>query len=216
MNDYSQDLRHVGEEAGKEGRAIVGEIQHYVEDFARDGKEKAADRLHHVSESLHRAASKLDEENEPMTGRFAHRAADGIERVSEYLHQHDASDLIAEADRFARRQPLVVIGGALAVGLLVARFLRSGSERSHEQSQGIRRDDDRFDTSRHEGFGMERAAPTPGEPHRVEAGIGAMQPGGMGTGGGIGDTKRRSDTPRPLPKPPRDSGFGSLSGEGGD
>jgi hypothetical protein len=212
-SETGREARELGREARQEGKELLGELQHYAEDFARDGKERITNRLHHISEALHRAADKLKEEDEPSTGRFADEAADRIDRIGGYLQGHNASDLVDEIDRFARRQPMVFIGSALLAGVLLGRFLRS-SKRGYEHQ----RFDGGFEEDRFVRGGQQAAAV--GEPRRVEVGAGAPTIGGTTGiprgGGNIGGTTTGPTGPigsRPLTEPPRPQERGGFGGE---
>ncbi|HSV28324.1 MAG TPA: hypothetical protein VLL76_02160, partial [Candidatus Omnitrophota bacterium] len=52
-------------------------------------------------------------------------AAEQLDRVSNYLRQSDWNDILVGAENFARRQPYWFVGGAVAAGFLMARFLKS-------------------------------------------------------------------------------------------
>jgi hypothetical protein len=52
-----------------------------------------------------------------------------------YLREHDANEVVNAATDFARRQPALVVGGALLVGLALGRFLRSASDFSTDDQR---------------------------------------------------------------------------------
>ena len=56
--------------------------------------------------------------------------------MARYLRDADFRTIGRDVERLARERPAVVFGAAFAVGLLAARFLKSGS------SEPTRRDDD--------------------------------------------------------------------------
>lgn len=83
-----------------------------------------------VAESLRQVGSSLRDAEEPnpvtdMTVRYGDKLAGGIEAVSEYFERKDLREIVADTERFARRNPAIFIGGAFALGLLAARFLKS-------------------------------------------------------------------------------------------
>jgi hypothetical protein len=219
VRDQGSDVaRNVGRDLQEEGREIAGDLRHYVDDFAQSGKKTVTERLHHVSTALHRAAESLRNEDEESTGRMADQAASRIDQVCDYLEHKEPMDLIRGADRFARQQPMIVVGGLLLAGVMLGRFLRSSQ----------RQDSGRFESS--QGDFQDRGSNF-GEPRRVEVGMGigsnpGLRPrGGSEAGGNIGHgpeiggriggtqpEQSRPLTSRPLTEPPREGGSGFRGG----
>lgn len=96
---------------------------------AEEQKRRAAHMIEGVARSLHDAARSLGSEEQPTTAHYANLAADQLERAASLLQERSVDDLVANIEHFARRQPVVFLGGALAVGFVVARFLKSGEPR---------------------------------------------------------------------------------------
>jgi hypothetical protein len=69
-------------------------------------------------------------------GQYAERAAGQTDRLSEYLHDKEASQLIGDVEDFARSRPSVFLGGAFVLGIAAARFLKSSSGGSGGSGQG--------------------------------------------------------------------------------
>src|SRR5215217_3478282 len=55
------------------------------------------------------------------------KAAEQAERLSGYLSERDANELLREVEDFARNRPAVFLGGAFAIGIAAARFLKSSA-----------------------------------------------------------------------------------------
>ncbi len=96
---------------------------------AEEQKRRAAQAIHGVARSLHDAAGSLNSQEQESTARYANLAADQLERAASLLQGRSVDDLMSDVERFARRQPVVFLGGALAVGFVMARFLKSGEQR---------------------------------------------------------------------------------------
>jgi ElaB/YqjD/DUF883 family membrane-anchored ribosome-binding protein len=88
---------------------------------------RAGEALEQVAQAIRDTSNQLRQERPEIAG-VAETGAQQIDQLSMYLRQHDAHALIDDAERFARRQPAIVIGGGLALGLIVGRLLRSGAE----------------------------------------------------------------------------------------
>jgi len=99
------------------------------------GKEYLVETMTGVAQALRQTGQHLREEgSQPTLAQYADRGAEQIERVSGHMRQRDASDLIAEVEGFARRQPMVFAGGAFALGMLAVRFLRSSGQSPRQTS----------------------------------------------------------------------------------
>lgn len=60
-------------------------------------------------------------------------AANQIDRASTYLEDASLKDVVGSTDKLARREPMLFLGGAFALGVLCARFLRSPAHHEREE-----------------------------------------------------------------------------------
>lgn len=88
--------------------------------------DRAADTLDQVVEAFRLATDELREQ-QPQAASVADTAIQQVERTSRYLRDHEPRQLVDGAETFVRRQPALAIGGALVLGLVAGRFLRSAS-----------------------------------------------------------------------------------------
>jgi hypothetical protein len=62
--------------------------------------------------------------------------------LSDYLRDKSLTDVVGDVERFARREPVIFVGGAFLIGLLGSRFLKSsqshGSSSSANPQQGAK------------------------------------------------------------------------------
>jgi len=89
-------------------------------------KERAAGTLQSIAQTLRDGSSSL-EEQQPQVASIGEQAANRIEQLSDYVQQHDVSEMVGDAERLARQQPAVFLGAAFAVGFVAARFLKATS-----------------------------------------------------------------------------------------
>ncbi len=99
-------------------------------------KERAAGTLESVAQALHQTGQQLREQDQGSIGQYADEAADRVERFSGHLRERNVDQLVGQAEDFARRQPALFVGGAFALGLLGARFLKSSSQGEGYSSEG--------------------------------------------------------------------------------
>ena len=93
-------------------------------------KNRATDGLGSIAHAVRQTTQPLRENQQDTIAQYVDKAADGIERLAVQLRDKDVSELVADVERFAKRQPAVFIGTTFAIGLLAARFLKSTREHS--------------------------------------------------------------------------------------
>jgi hypothetical protein len=113
----------------QDARDAVQEARDAVRNVANAQKGKVASRLSGVAEALHETAKSLERQNASV-GRYADIAAQQVDRVSQMLKERAVEQLVEDAEEFARTQPILFVGGALAAGFVFARVVRIGEPRS--------------------------------------------------------------------------------------
>jgi hypothetical protein len=111
---------------------IVGRVREQATTQLNTQKDKATDGLGTVASAVRETTSRLRSENHDTVARYAEQAADQIERFSERIRNKDVGELMHDAQRLARRQPALFVGGAFALGLLGARFMKSSAESNRD------------------------------------------------------------------------------------
>jgi hypothetical protein len=112
---------------------VAEQAQQTAEVQLASQKDQAADTLHTLAEAIRDGGQRMHQE-QPQIASLAGQAATKVDEASRYVREHEVRDFISEAENFARREPLIFLGGALAVGFLAARFLKASSP----QRQGRR------------------------------------------------------------------------------
>jgi hypothetical protein len=90
-------------------------------------KDRATTGLGTVASAVRQTTEHLRAEQHDTVAQYVERAADQIDRFSQRLKEKDVSELLNDAQQLARRQPALFVGGAFALGLIGARFLKSSS-----------------------------------------------------------------------------------------
>ncbi len=127
-----QDVRHQAEDAAS---TLVDQAQETATTQLSSQKEKAASTLESVALSLRESGESL-RQDQPQIASLTDQAARRVEDISSYVREHDIKDFVSEAERLARREPLLFLGGALALGFVAARFLKaSGGSGNSGRSQ---------------------------------------------------------------------------------
>ena len=128
------------EQTKQKAQDLAGQAQQKatqrVESGLAKGKSQAAETLNTVAQSLVISGQQLRERNQQGVSRFVDQAADRVQRVSNYLQKTDLSEIVDSAEQFARRRPALFLGGAFALGLLGARFLKSSRRQQEQRTAG--------------------------------------------------------------------------------
>lgn len=116
-------------EAQQEGRRLMDEVRNRGVAEAENSKRLVADQISGIANALGAAVHQLEEQNQPRTAQYMTQAASGIERIAQSVRDQDFRGLVHQAEDLARRQPGLFLGGAVAGGFLLARFLKSSANR---------------------------------------------------------------------------------------
>jgi ElaB/YqjD/DUF883 family membrane-anchored ribosome-binding protein len=130
--DQSSAVDQAKSEAGRLTQAARSRTMSYLE----ERKSLLAENVGGMASAARSAAEQFDEHGNRAVADYIQRAADGLERFSDAVRHRDVSSLMGDAEDFARRQPAVFIGAGVAVGFMLARFLRSSSERREAERYG--------------------------------------------------------------------------------
>ncbi|HEY0876354.1 MAG TPA: hypothetical protein VGD94_22970 [Vicinamibacterales bacterium] len=123
-----------------ESHGIVNRVREQANSQLNTQKNKATDRLGSVAHAVRETTQRLRDDNHDTVARYAEQAAEQIERLSQGLKNKDVGELMNDAQRLARRQPALFVGGAFTLGLLGARFLKSSQERNRGYDYSSGRD----------------------------------------------------------------------------
>jgi hypothetical protein len=124
---------------GEKTRRVKEQAQQKAGEQVRSGidtgKRRAAGALHGVAESLLHGTG-----DTPADGatRYIQQAGEQVRRAADWLENTNVEELTHRTEDFARRQPALFIGGAFALGLVAARFLKSSSRNEQEKLYGNR------------------------------------------------------------------------------
>lgn len=120
--------------AEKTASTVVEQAQQTAEVQLSSQKDQAASTLHSLAESIREGGHRMRDE-QPQVASFAEQAAERVDQASRYVREHEVRDFVREAENFARREPLIFLGGAFALGFLAARFLKASSPSGGRSSQ---------------------------------------------------------------------------------
>jgi hypothetical protein len=149
----SQDSSFTGMEQGEDGASApragvidaakdrIQQLASQARDTASEqaesrftsGKARATDTLGSIAQTLHSTSKELRDKQQGKIGDYAEQAAGKAEELAQYLQNATLSDIATRVEDFARREPALFVGSALALGFFGARFLKS-SQRNQQGS----------------------------------------------------------------------------------
>src|SRR5215213_4257934 len=105
-----------------------------------------------VADSIKQVGENLTTAEEPnkiteTAAKYTNSLAEQIENLSGYFERKDVRDMVRDVETFARRYPAYFIGGAVALGFLAARFLKSSNPKQLSGGTGRTFNED-YDTGR--------------------------------------------------------------------
>jgi putative cell wall-binding protein len=114
------------------GHGIADRVRERASAQLTTQKERATDGLGTIAQAVRQSTQQLRNQQHETIALYIEQAADQLERFSTRLKEKNVSELLHDAQQLARRKPALFIGGAFALGLLGARFLKSSSDRETE------------------------------------------------------------------------------------
>lgn len=126
-NETSQSAREVAQQGQQKASEAAEQGRQKAEGQIAVQKERAADQLEGVSRALRHTGGQLREQDQASFGNYVEQAAGQTDRLSRFLHEKEADQLVGEVEGFARNKPAVFLGGAFALGALAARFVKSSA-----------------------------------------------------------------------------------------
>ena len=99
-------------------------------------KDQATSGLGDVSQAVRKTGEELRSRDQAMVAGYVDQAAEQLDRATQYLRNRDVRELVSDVESFARREPTLFIGGAFALGVLAARFLKSSGQAASSGTSG--------------------------------------------------------------------------------
>jgi len=125
--------RERAEQGSERAKTILSELldaaRSAAETILDDQKHRTAERVSGMAEAVRCAAQSLDRAENRAIARYADQAADRIEDFSGLIRERQWSEIVADTEDLARRQPTLFALGAAAIGFLAGRLLAVPTDR---------------------------------------------------------------------------------------
>jgi len=134
-------ISNLAQSAKDQATAAVAPLRDNARSVVEEQKERGASRIDSLAQAIHGAANELDGEI-PQAATYVHAAAEQLERASSLLRDNSVEELIRKGTDLAEERPVVFVAGAMAIGFVLARLLRStppgyDEEDDTQQSENI-------------------------------------------------------------------------------
>jgi hypothetical protein len=133
-----EQIREVKDQVVGQARSTLQQARDRAGSSLGESKGQLADQFGAIADALRRTTDHLRSEDQQRIAGLTDTVARQVEQVAGYLRNKDATAMRHDLENLARRQPALMLGGALVLGLMGARFLKS-SQRERRLRDGYQR-----------------------------------------------------------------------------
>ena len=167
-----EQIREVKDQVVGQAKNTLQQARDRASSSLVESKAQIAGQFGGLADALRRTTEHLRSEDQQRIAGLTETVARQMDQVAAYLWNKDARAMRADLESLARRQPAFVLGGALVLGLIGARFLKSSQrDRRARGSQTYGRE-------QRSGNGGYNALPEESEIQRHMPGTGTGYQGG--------------------------------------
>jgi hypothetical protein len=117
-------------------RGALGQARGRLSDQVDQRSTQAGERIAGTASDVRSIAEELRRQGKDAPATLAEQVAGQADRVGDYLKGASGDRILRDVEDFARRQPMLVAAGALALGFAASRFLKASSSRRYESGYG--------------------------------------------------------------------------------
>lgn len=129
MEQAKQQAQKVVEQTQQKAGEVLDQAKNQTKSWAEERKQAMAQSLSTVADAVMQTSESLRGQGSD-TGKvadFTDRAAEYADKAAGYLRDTSVDQMIGQVEDFGRREPVMFLVGAAALGFLAARFLKSSS-----------------------------------------------------------------------------------------
>ena len=120
-----EQIREVKDQVVGQARTSLQQARDRASSSLVESKAQIAGQFGGMADALRRTTEHLRSEDQQRIAGLTESVARQMDQVAAYLWNKDGRAMRADLENLARRQPAIVLGGALVLGLIGARFLKS-------------------------------------------------------------------------------------------
>src|SRR5690606_11870040 len=117
-----------GEELKRQASQTVEQAKQRGSEKLEQGKEAAATQAEQAAAAVRRAADELGADSSLAS--YANQLSEGLQTIADGLRNKSVSDIAADMETLARRNPTTFVLASVAVGLALGRFMKASPPRS--------------------------------------------------------------------------------------
>lgn len=110
----------------RQGPAFMDDLLAMASSLAASRKDYAATQLENLADAVRQFSDTLPAL--PTVKTYAETAADSLEELAGYVVDSELPEMVADGRDFARRHPLVTLGGSIAAGLIITQLVQARTE----------------------------------------------------------------------------------------
>ncbi len=126
-SEAKDKAQEVAGQAQERAQAAASQAQEKLREQVDQRSTRAGEKVNSTAQDLRSVSEELRNQGKETPAKLADQGAERIERVGSYLSESDSDKLLSDLEDFGRRQPLAVLAGGLAIGMVAARFLKASS-----------------------------------------------------------------------------------------
>lgn len=125
--------QEVAGQAKEKAQEAAGQAKGRVRDQVDQRSNQAGEQVSTTASDIRSVGEQLREQGKDGPAKIADQAADRAEKLGGYLSNSDADTILSDVEDFARKQPLAVVAGGIALGFAASRFLKASSSQRYQQ-----------------------------------------------------------------------------------
>lgn len=129
MTHTSDVLRETARDAKSEVKDLAHQASQQAKQVAEQRKGTVAESISGVARALQSTATSLESEQQDLFARAAYDAASKLQNFSASIRDKDIDGIRRDAENLARTRPALFIGGCVAIGFALSRFLKASASR---------------------------------------------------------------------------------------
>ncbi|MFL6103745.1 MAG: hypothetical protein ACJ74K_10590 [Actinomycetes bacterium] len=131
-DQVKDQVRDKAQVAQDKARGALGQARGRLSDQVDQRSTQAGERVAGTASDVRSIAEELRNQGKDAPANLAEQVANQADRVGDYLKGASGDRLLRDAEDFARRQPMLVAAGGLALGFAASRFMKASSSRRYQ------------------------------------------------------------------------------------